>query len=280
VLLTLDPYVLLISLMVPVWLTDTVTSDLNRALHYTQLWGLHGMELRTVGGPDDRIPFVNERQIREQLAGTEFLIASVVPSMFEGPVSDRAAWMNDLLQFEETLELCERVGCPRVTISPFAAEPGASFEPMADALQQAGEKAAEHDLLVAVRNGPETACPTGEALADLLSRVEAPNVQAAWNPVGALRAGEDPSTGLMALAGLVTLVRCSDGRVEDGRWVDTPLGEGAVGWRDQLEQLAAQGFRGPISLEVYLEPRPKQGLRAATTLIQMIRAVRAGTPSG
>jgi len=261
--------------MVPVWLTDTVTSDLNRALHYTQLWGLHGMELRTVGGPDDRIPFVNEKQIRQQLEGTDLLLASVVPSMFEGPVSDRAAWMNDLLQFEDTLKLCRRVGCPRVTVSPFAAEPGVSLDPIAEALQEAGEKAAEHDVLVAVRNGPETACPTGRALADLLSRVEATNVRAAWNPVGALRAGEDPADGLTALAGLVTLVRCSDGRVEGGRWVDCPLGEGNVGWTEQLEQLAAHGFKGPMSLEIYLEPRPEEGLRCATTLIHMIRDVRA-----
>ncbi len=238
------------------------------------------MELRTVGGADDRVPFVNEKQIRGQLEGTELLLSSVVPSMFEGPVSDRAAWMNDLLQFEDTLKLCRRVGCPRVTVSPFAAEPGASFEPMAEALQQAGEKAAEHDVLVAVRNGPETACPTGQALAELLSGVEAPNVRAAWNPVGALRAGEDPSTGLAALAGLVTLVRCSDGRVEEGRWADTPLGDGDVGWTEQLQQLSAQGFQGPISLEMFLEPRPKHGLRSATTLIRMIREVRASAPSG
>jgi sugar phosphate isomerase/epimerase len=48
-----------------------------------------------------------------------------------------------------------------------------------------------------------------------------------------------------------------------------------VGWTDQLEQLAAHGFKGPISLEIYLEPRPKEGLRTATTLIHMIRDVRA-----
>lgn len=265
--------------MVPVWLTDTVTSDLNRAIHYTQLWGLHGMELRTVGGPDDRIPFVNEKQIRQQIEGTELLLASVVPSMFEGPVSDRAAWMNDLLQFEDTLKLCQRVGCPRVTISPFAAEPGVSTAPMVDALERAGEKAGEYDLLVAVRNGPETACPTGQALASLLSRVDAPNIRAAWNPVGALRAGEDPDEGLTALAGLVTLVRCSDGVVEQGQWIDRPLGEGDVGWMGQLEQLAAQGFRGPISMEVFMEPRPEHGLESATRLIRMIRDVRARAAS-
>lgn len=262
--------------MIPVWLTDTVTSDLNRALHYTQLWGLHGMELRTVGGPDDRIPFVNERQIREQMEGTELLLGSVVPSMFEGPVSDRAAWMNDLIQFEDTLKLCNRVECPRVTISPFAAEADADREAIIDALRRAGEKAEEYGVLLAVRNGPETACPTGAVLADVLTAVGHPHVRAAWNPAGALRAGEHPVDGLTALSGLVTLVRCSDGVVTgDGYWEDALLGEGDVGWREQFEMLRAWDFRGPISLEVYVEPRPEKGLHSATTLVHMLRDVRA-----
>jgi len=263
--------------MIPVWLTDTVTSDLNRALHYTQLWGLHGVELRTVGGADDRVPFVNEKQIRQQLEGTDFLVGSVVPSMFEGPVSDRAAWMNDLIRFEDTLKMCKRIECPRVTISPFAGEPGQDVDPIVKALRQAGEKAEAHGILVAVRNGPETACPTGAALADVLTEVGHSNVRAAWNPAGALRAGEDPLDGLTALAGLVTLVRCSDGRLVEGQWEDVPLGEGAVGWVEQFQFLHARSFRGPVSLEVYVEPRPEQGLRDATTLIQMLRGVRAGT---
>jgi len=263
--------------MIPVWLTDTVTSDLNRALHYTQLWGLHGMELRTVGGPDDRIPFVNEQQIRGQLEGTDLLLGSVVPSMFEGPVSDRPAWLNDLVQFEDTLKLCKRVECPRVTISPFAAEPGVSREAIVDPLRRAGDKAAEYGILIAVRNGPETACPTGAALADVLAQVGHDHVRAAWNPAGALRAGEHPIDGLTALAGLVTLVRCSDGYVtEEGHWEDVILGDGAVGWREQFEFLHAQGFQGPVSLEVYVEPRPEMGLRCATTLIHMLRDVRTG----
>ena len=262
--------------MIPVWLTDTVTSDLNRALHYTQLWGLHGMELRTVGGPDDRIPFVNERQIREQMEGTDLLLGSVVPSMFEGPVSDRAAWMNDLLRFEDTLKLCNRIECPRVTISPFAAEPEMDREAVVDPLRQAGEKAEEYGVLVAVRNGPETACPTGAALADVLAAVGHPHVRAAWNPAGALRAGEHPIDGLTALTGFVTLVRCSDGEVtDDGYWEDTLLGEGQVGWREQFELLHAQDFRGPVSMEVYVEPRPESGLHCSTNLVHMLREVRA-----
>lgn len=261
--------------MLPVWLTDTVTSDLNRALHYTRLWGLEGVELRTVGGPEDRVPDVNERQLREHLDPSDLLIAGIVPRVFEGPASDRAAWMNDLLQFDDTLSFCNRIRCPRVVLSPFAAEEVDAVDTVADALRRAGDKAAEHDVILAVRNGPETTQPTGTRLAELLALVDHPYVRAAWNPVGALRAGEAPRDGLQALGDQVSLVRCSDGRVVDGRWKDTAFGEGAIDWEQQLKMLSARGFQGPLSLEIYVEPRPKHGLRAATTLIRMVRQVHA-----
>lgn len=258
--------------MLPVWLTDTVTSDLSRALHYTQLWGLHGVELRTVGGAEERVPLVNEKQVREQMESSGLLLASVVPSVFEGPVSDRAAWMNDLIRFDETLRFCQRVQAPRVVIPPFAAEPAPDLAAAADALRRLGKKAAGSNVIVAVQNGPETTCPTGMALAELLARVDHPNVQAAWDPAAAMRSGEDPASGLAIVADRVTLVRCSDGRVTaDGYWNDTPLGEGAIDWPQQLHLLDAVDFAGPMSLEIYVEPRPKQGLRAATTLIEWLR---------
>ena len=257
--------------MLPVWLTDTVTNDLNRALHYTHLWGLEGVELRTVGGAEDRVPFVNEKQVKQQLEASGLLLASIVPSVFEGRVSDRAAWMNDLVRFDETLRFCQRVHAPRVVVPPFAAEPAPDVEAAADALRQLGEKAADANVIVAVQNGPETTCPTGMALAELLALVDHPNVNAAWDPAGAMRAGEDPSDGLAIIADQVTLVRCSDGRITNGYWEDVPLGEGAIDWTGQLQLLDAMDFVGPVSLEVYVEPRPKHGLRAATTLIEMLR---------
>lgn len=261
--------------MLPVWLTDTVTSDLNRALHYTKLWGLEGVELRTVGGAEDRVPHVNERQLREHLDPSDLLIAGIVPSLFEGAVSDRAAWMNDLLQFDDTLAFCNRIRCPRVVLSPFAAEEVSDVDAVADALRRAGEKAEDHDVILAVRNGPETTHPTGTMLAELLALVGHPHVRAAWNPVGALRAGEAPRDGLEALGEQVSLVRCSDGRISGGRWEDLPFGEGEIDWPHQLQMLASVGFQGPLSLEIYVEPRPKYGLRAATTLIRMVRKQHA-----
>ncbi|WP_245846054.1 sugar phosphate isomerase/epimerase family protein [Longibacter salinarum] len=260
--------------MLPVWLTDTVTNDLGRALHYTELWGLEGVELRTVGGAEDRVPRVNESKISNALESSGKFLSAIVPSMFEGPVSDTAAWMNDLVTFDETLNFCDRLRCPRVVIPPFAAEEDVSFDRMADALRRAGARAEAHDVLVCVHHGTETGCRTGVELASLLAMVDHPNVRATWDPVASLRAGERPAEGLEALGERIAHVRCADGRITDGYWEDTAFGEGDIDWFHQLRGLYSVGYVGSLSLEVYVEPRPKYGLRAATTLIHMIRDVQ------
>ena len=255
------------------WLTDTVTSDLDRAVHYTLLWGLEGVELRTVGGPADRVPYVNEEKVRRRLREHDLPVVAVVPGFFEGAVDDRATWMNELLHLEEVARFCERLGCPRIVVGTFAgAYDPSAMEQVAEALRRAGAVAERHGVRLAVLNEGRTTCSTGAHLAEVLAAVGRPAVQAAWHPVHALRAGEHPLDGLMALAGRVALVRCMDGVLRDGAWQHRPLGDGEVGWPEQLDVLRRQGFDGPLSLEVHMEPRPTQGLRMATTLITMLRA--------
>lgn len=267
--------------MLPVWLTDTVTSDLKRALHYTLLWGLQGVELRTVGGAEERVPDVNLSSVQHQLRANDMIPVAIAPSMFEGSVTDRVTWMNDLATFGDTLRFCTRINCPRIVVSCFAAEedlPATFMDTAAEALRRAGKKAEAKGLTLAVLHGPSTTCPAGQDLAELLVLVDHPNVQAAWDPAAALRAGEDPTDGLAALTGLVAHVRCSDGFVtDDGYWEETDFDGGDVDWGYQLGALHEQGYRGPLSLEIYKEPRPKHGLRSATTLISMLRDIHATT---
>lgn len=257
--------------MLPVWLTDTVTSDLDRALHYTLLWGLEGVELRTVGSVADRVPFVNEEKLKRRLREHEVPVAAVVPGLFEGAVTDRAAWLNEIAQFEETLGFCKRIGCMRVVVSAFAEEEAFAADQAADALRQAGARAARHGITLAVLNEDDMAHATGAAVAALLAAVDHPAVQAAWHPAAAVRASEDATAGLDALAGRIALVRCEDGILQDGHWMSTPLGEGTVDWETQMAMLRTQGFEGPISLEINREPAPRHGVRMATQLLAWIR---------
>ena len=259
--------------MVPVWLTDTVTSNLDRALHYTMLWGLEAIELRTVGTPSDRVPHVNEEKLRRRLLEQEVAVAAVVPGLFEGPASQRLAWMNEVAALPETLRFCKRIGCTTVIASSFAAEEGADADATrklaADALRRAGDAAARHGIQLAVLNDGDGAHPTAAALADLLAAADHPAVGAAWHPAAALRAGEAAEAGAAALGDRVVYVRATDARRGASGWL--PLGEGDVGWPAVLQALSDRGYAGAVSLEVHAEPKPKQGLREATRLIQWLR---------
>ena len=257
--------------MRPVWLTDTVTPDLDRALHYTMLWGLEGLELRTVGSPDDRVPHVNEEKLRRRLWEHDLPVAAVVPGLFEGDIEDRAVWMNDLLQMKEVLAFSTRIGCPRIVISAFAH--GGHPEANADALRRAGDAAASQGIRLAVLNEAGMAIETGTALARLLEAVDHPAVRAAWDPVAAVQAGEEAHVGLEAVVDRVELVRCANVASEDGGWQPAPIAEGVVDWPFQLRVLHDAGYDGPVSLMVTMEPAPTWGLRQATDLIRLLRSV-------
>ena len=258
--------------MIPTLLTDSVTSDLERAVHYALLWGLEAVELRSVGGPMDRIPHVNERTVRRRLVESDLPVAAVVPGLFEGDVTARAARLNDLATLEETLQFCSRVGCSRIVLSGFRGEPTEeNVSAAADALRQAGRRAERRNVTLCVLNEEGCMAATGAQLDRLLGHVDHTAVGAAWDPAAALASGEDPIEPLPALAPRIRLVRCRNVERFGNGWEPRAIDRGALNWGNQIKQLAEAGFVGPISLDEAVEPKAKAGLHDATTLIRLIR---------
>lgn len=268
------------------WFSDTVTTDLARAVHYALLWGLDGIVLRTVGGPSERVPFVNEAKVKARLADAELPVVAVAPGLFEGRAAPRAGWMNDLMVLDDTAAFCRRLACPLILVGALA-EGAVGFDPKesAAALRRAAEIAAKAGLRLAVLNEAGTGCASGEALAALLGEADHPALGAAWSPADALEAGHDPEAGLDALLDTpnrVAFVSTRDGTSEQGVWHERLPGEGGVGWPAQLARLAAAGFDGALALDLRGPmgdgktgeslSRAKAGLRAATALIGLIRA--------
>jgi sugar phosphate isomerase/epimerase len=251
--------------VLPVLLTDTVSSDLDRALHYTLLWGLEGVAIRSVGGPGDRVPHVNEERLRRRLDEAELPIVSVDPGLFEGASQSRASWMNDLAALPETLAFCRRVGAPRVVVGALAGEEADRWDALAAgrALAQAGDAAASVGLTLLVPNAAGTACATGAQLAAVLEAADHPAVGALWSPADALVAARVP-----LLAVTVRDLKA------DGAWQEAVPGEGEVGWADQLATLVQVGFEGPLVLEVRARPAAPFGLQAGAALQRLVRAAR------
>ena len=256
--------------MIPTWLTDSVTPDLDRALHYTLLWGLEAVELRMVGRHGERVPFVNEARLRRRLEENEIPVAAIDPGLFAGPVEDRSAWMNELSSFAETLDFCRRIACSRVIVSGFAS-PVERQPEAAGALRRAADLAARAGVRLIVFHAGETCAPDVASLASLLALADHPALGAGWDPASALVGGEAAEAGARALAGRIGYVRCTDVAQAGKTWKPASFGEGRVGWDAIVRGLAGAGYDGPMSLSMEVEPRPKEGLRAATRLHQFIQ---------
>lgn len=265
--------------MTPAWTTDIVTPDLRRAVHYTLLWGLEGVALRTVGGPGDRVPFVNEAALRRRLDEAELPVVAVDPGLFEGAASARAAWLNDLDALLDTVRFCERVGCGLVRVGGLGAEGGVDPGAAAEALRRAGDVVARAGLRLGVRNEGGSGVATGAALAALLEAAAHPALGADWRPADALSVGERPGDGLEALteAGVdVVCVGVRDSAPGEDVERGAVPGEGGVGWPAHLGALHAAGFEGPLILDAMPGPVGTHGLRTATALVRMARAARRG----
>lgn len=258
-------------------LTDSITSNIERALRYAMLWGVEGVTLRMVESA--RVPHINESKVRNQLDNTEMTLAAISPGLFEADVRERLTVLNDLMLLDETLSFCKRFDCSLVLVSGFAMPDTGDaltlcLEKAADLLQKAGARAEKQGVSLAVMNELGGLVPTGTALAGLLAQVAHPFVKAAWSPVDALRAGEPQNIGIQAIAPHTIYVQAQDGRFKKSHWEPSVFGEGEIDWRMQLSTLHHAGFSGGIALNLEVEPKAKAGLYGATALIKTIRQAR------
>ena len=242
--------------MLPVWLTDTFTPNLDRALHYTLQWGLEGVVLRTVGGHGDRVPHVNEARLKRRLAEYDLPVVAIDPGLFEGRSDERGVWMNDLVLLGEAAAFANRIGCRCILVG---ALPGPMDE-AAEVLRRAGDLAAKHTCVLAVRN--ETEGRATRDLADVLTTVDHSAVRAAWSPADAQDAAAPVAERLRALAHRTEIVLLRD--------------DGPSAWPEVLRALHATSFDGPVCLDLRAAETATDGLRSATALVRAIRHARRG----
>ncbi|MEX1055505.1 MAG: sugar phosphate isomerase/epimerase, partial [Rhodothermales bacterium] len=211
----------------------------------------------------------------KRLQEAELPVVAVVPGLFEGDVADRPTWMNELTALEETLQFCRRIECPRVVVSSFSpsdSEVSRSIESAAGVLEKAGRLGKTYGVELCVLNESRMLASTGTQLSRMIDL--AGNVSAAWSPADAVVSGENPLEGLESLSGKVALVRCRNGEDLGNGWEPRTIDRGDINWLEQIRRLESMGFDGPISLEVTAEPRARQGLLDATTMIEYIRTAK------
>jgi len=132
-------------------------------------------------------------------------------------------------------------------------DPGACFDRICQAVAGLAEQFGAAGLICGLENEHACNIATATEAARLLDSVQHPALQLVWDPANALCSGETPfPDGYARLPKeRIAHVHAKDCHRDGHRPVWGPLGTRAVDWKGQLAALAADGYRGFVSLETH-----------------------------
>jgi sugar phosphate isomerase/epimerase len=248
--------------------TDEFAPDLDTALRAMREIGIQAAEIRSVNGrgvldaPEDELR--RARQLLDALGMQAVLVSTpvmkcVLPTTAVDPRFDFEV-MASPFKFEDqprlsrkAFEAAKILGAKCVRVFSFyrAQQPLATHPMLQRMLAGLAAKAAEDGLSIALQNDPACNVATAGEAAQMLGKVDHPNLKLIWDPVAALEAGDKPFPEAYVLlpAARIAAVSVRDCRLRNGdpEWV--PVGTGDIDWKGLVAALIGDGFRGWLSLD-------------------------------
>lgn len=252
-------------------ITDEFSPDLDTALRSMREIGMTGAELRVIAGRnivdlgDDEL----DRALGQvRAAGLE--VVSIASPLLKCVLPDSpdvdARFQQDVFASHHTFadqprlaartfEIARRAGARIIRVFSYwrTVRPGECFDRIVAALDRLSADAEDQGLVIGLENEHACNIATGEETARVLAALDRPNLQVVWDPANALVSGERafPDGYRRLPVGRIAHVHAKDCRVENHVPEWGPLGEGEVGWPEQIAALRADGYRGWISLETH-----------------------------
>ena len=266
-------------------ITDEFSPDISAAVRSMSEIGMAAAELRMVFGKNivdltdaelDRAKDIVAERGMNIISIASPLLKCVLP---DAPEID-ARFQQDIFASKHTFadqprltdrafEIAKRMGAHIVRVFSYwrTLKPEACFDRVIVALRTLAEKAAKHNLIIGLENEQACNIATGAETARVLAELDHPNLQVVWDPCNALVSGETPfPEGYQRLAPRrIVHVHAKDCFVRDHQPTFGPLGECGIDWKGQIAALAADGYKGYISLETHW-PGPGGDKHAASMI--------------
>jgi len=245
-------------------LTDRLPQDLRQVAAWAKKNGLSGLEIGRIGGKPVH-ELANPRdttELKAALAAANLTVASLATPVFLCPLEDKEAYRGQLQQLDRCLELARALGTPLLVVRAFLRKGGLeeSWNKLAGYFREPVRRARDMGITLGVVNDPETFIGTGRELARFIETIGSPQLKAVWDPCAAIYDIDRPEIpypdGYQRLKRYVALVRVRDvdRQQHSGKLQECVLGDGLVGWAQQIRALAADRFQGPLSISTGWQP--------------------------
>jgi len=264
-------------------ITDEISQDVRTAAELAATWGIHALELRTLRG--GRLPNVPKDALDETeyvLKGEGMHVSAVSPGVGKMRLDDSGLEQQISATLPRAFEWAKRLDCTRAVIFGFVKPEGAAKaqdaempeEQIVDRLGRMADMAADAKLTLCVENEAVCWLDTGSNTARVLRRAAHPCLKANWDAGNAFHAGERAfPDGYNAIKGLVAHVHLKDCRIDGSSVAWVPIGEGQMGYPEQIAALRQDGYDGYWSVETHCTPKVECSRRSVENLRRMIAEI-------
>lgn len=247
------------------FISDEVSQDLPVLRAFVREFKLPGIELRSFSGRSFKdLTKDDVAAISTAAREDNWKIFGCSTPVFKCTLGDAKATAEHREIFKRSLEVARTLKCDLLRIFTFLREPNTldpkRLDQIAEELAKVVEIAKGSDVRIGLENEHSCMTATVEEMEAILSRVNASNVGAIWDPCNVLYVpGATPPTpdNLQRLGArlfhvhLKDAIRKAHASGEELIATGTPVGIGEIGWRAHLTKLKQLRYGGMLSLETH-----------------------------
>lgn len=242
-------------------ITDEVSQDLERVLEIVAEFKLVAIELRSLWnkGPHE-LTDAEIRQIKARCADFGLTVCSIASPVFKCDYGDPHQEREHLEILRRCVDIAAELNAPLVRLFTFWRKPPfPSWDAIAEKLAQGARLVEGTPLVLGVENEPTTMATNGRKVAEVLSRLNHPQVKAVWDPGNDVF---DPDRevpypdGYEVIKPWIAHIHIKDGKWDAAaqRFEPVPIGDGEVDYVGQFSALVRDSYAGYLSLETHWRP--------------------------
>lgn len=237
---------------------DLEDAELDRAL---RIFDRHGLAVDSIASPLLKCALPN---------------APEVDSRFQQDVfASRHTFEDQPRLAARAFEIARRAGAKVIRVFSYwrVTQPDMVFERVVAALRDLAAEAESHGVTIGLENEHACNVATARETARALAAVDHPSLGVVWDPANSLVAGEPPFPDGFALLPVERIAHVHAKDHDGAGW--TALGDGAVGWPEQMRALTYGGYRGDINLETHWGGPSGDKLEASQICARKLRQLAA-----